>query len=413
MLLPEPMRPIRYAACLLGFVIAPAAADQVPVGEPFLIAQFEQGQLRLLDAASEGDGTFVVVWSTTATADNDSVVQGRRLTDRGAALTDVFAISEDTTGSRWTLEVATDAAGNFVVAWASSQTGEHAVFARRFEADATPLGGEFQVNTATIANLAGPTVSSNAAGDVVVAWGGFSDGVLATVFDSAGSTTVPEFLVNDPTTPPGASFLDVSAGIASDRSFTVGWGSQFLGESGTDSQLFQRRFSDTGVPLGPAVQISDAGDDGNFASALDSDIDRHDEFLVVWHEQLNLAFGAVMGRKTDTSGTLGPAKVLHPVSEGHSFSMADTGEFVVVSQSYYANPPYSGAVFDREGDPIRTFTLPAERLGTIVVTRTRPSTYVRLTTDDEDNLIGQLFVDRFFADGFESGDTGQWPVVVP
>src|SRR5207248_2499487 len=56
-----------------------------------------------------------------------------------------------TTGSQYAPAVATDAAGNYVVAWTSyGQDGSsYGVYAQRYSATGAPLGGEFRVNQVT------------------------------------------------------------------------------------------------------------------------------------------------------------------------------------------------------------------------------------------------------------------------
>ena len=49
----------------------------------------------------------------------------------------------------------------------------------------------------------------------------------------------------------------------------------------------------------------------------------------------------------------------------------------------------------------------------VVATGDAPSTVVLLSEDGDANLFGQTFSNRFFVDGFESGDTSAWSTTVP
>src|SRR5207244_9162179 len=62
-----------------------------------------------------------------------------------------FQVNTYTTNSQRGASVAVDGTGNFVVVWNSyGQDGsDYGVFARRFQADGTAIGAEFQVNTYT------------------------------------------------------------------------------------------------------------------------------------------------------------------------------------------------------------------------------------------------------------------------
>src|SRR5207248_5028048 len=68
--------------------------------------------------------------------------------------------------------VALDAAGDFVVAWESEdQVGNSVgVFAQRYGAAGATVGGEFRVNTYTTNAQYEAAVASDAVGDFVVAW---------------------------------------------------------------------------------------------------------------------------------------------------------------------------------------------------------------------------------------------------
>src|SRR6185295_10271780 len=103
--------------------------------------------------------------------------------------------------------LASDASGNFVVAWTSfGQDGNGlGVFARRFDALGTPQGAELQINNYTTGDQGFPAVAADEDGAFVVSWRSYvqdgSDfGVFARSFSSAGAALGPEFAVNSYTT---------------------------------------------------------------------------------------------------------------------------------------------------------------------------------------------------------------------
>src|SRR5688572_27029592 len=81
-----------------------------------------------------------------------------------------------TEGDQSMAAVASDDDGDFVVAWASrGQDGSGlGVYAQRYAATGTPLGGEFLVNTTTAGDQYAPSVAMDADGDFVIAWGSHS-----------------------------------------------------------------------------------------------------------------------------------------------------------------------------------------------------------------------------------------------
>ena len=101
------------------------------------------------DVALGEDGEFVVVWTEFPI---EGEILGRRY-DRltAAARTGPFPVNADTTIDQAEASLlAKDAKGRFVAVWVQEDMAT--IRGRRFEADGTPLGGSFQVNTSTTHN---------------------------------------------------------------------------------------------------------------------------------------------------------------------------------------------------------------------------------------------------------------------
>ena len=179
--------------------------------------------------------------------------------------------------------VATDADGDFVVAWDSrNQDGAgYGVFARRFSSAGASQAVEFQVNVATNEDQQHPSVISEADGDFVVAWDsrnqdGDSFGIFARRFSSAGAPQADEFQVNTYTV---SHQMYPSVALTTDGGFVVAWQS-YLQVSGGGFDIFARPFSSTGTPLASEFQVNlhTAADQSFPAVATDADGD----FVVVW-----------------------------------------------------------------------------------------------------------------------------------
>jgi hypothetical protein len=104
-------------------------------------------------------------------------------------------------------DVARDAAGNFVVVWESftsaGNDADRSIQARRFRADGSPLGPQFQVNTQVFEEQAAPAVAMAPDGQFTVAWeaegeaGGPKEfDIRARRFLATGAPAGPDFLVN-------------------------------------------------------------------------------------------------------------------------------------------------------------------------------------------------------------------------
>src|SRR5262245_44419699 len=99
--------------------------------------------------------------------------------------------------------VARDADGDFVVTWGGNQPGSTSwdVYAQRYSASGTPLGGEFRVNTFTGSDQYPPAVAMDADGDFVIAWSSIGQdgsgwGVYARRYAADGTPRGGEFRVN-------------------------------------------------------------------------------------------------------------------------------------------------------------------------------------------------------------------------
>jgi hypothetical protein len=160
-----------------------------------------------MDAA----GSFVVAWGGWGDG-SSAAVFAQRYDASGVPQGSRFRVNSYTTGGQSGPSVASDAAGNFVVAWNSGQDGSYSgVFAQRYDASGAPRGAEFQVNTYTTNRQLYPWVASDAVGNLAVVWESSpwpqapgQDGSGSGVFAQRFGGLVPALLWVDPY-PSGAS----------------------------------------------------------------------------------------------------------------------------------------------------------------------------------------------------------------
>jgi len=148
-------------------------------------------------------GGFVVVWHSYAGEDGSfGSVMGRRFNSAGAPITGEFVVNTTTYYYQYNPAVASGSAGNFVVVWNGFgyTDYDYGVFGQRFDSTGTAVGGEFQVNTYTTGGQVLPGVASDSAGNFIVAWQGPGDdsgsAVFARRYDSDGSPIADETQVN-------------------------------------------------------------------------------------------------------------------------------------------------------------------------------------------------------------------------
>ena len=239
--------------------------------------------------AIDSDGDFVVVWRSFGNQDgDDSGIFAQRYDGTGEVQGGEFPVNAFTTGAQGAPDVAMDADGDFVVAWADydARDGSAAgVFAQRYDAAGTPQAPEFQVNTFTAGSQFYPSVGMDADGDFVVVWtnataqDGSDNGVFAQRYDAAGTARDPEFQVNSHTT---GDQRDPAVAMDADGDFVVVW-TDYSGQDGDSWGIFAQRFDAAGAPQGDEFRVNTftTGAQRYPAVAMDADGD----FVVAWTDQ--------------------------------------------------------------------------------------------------------------------------------
>ena len=193
-------------------------AAATPTGPPFLVRGQTSGSDTTPRIAMDAAGNFVVAWrSDTGFAPGLGEVSAQRLSPSGQRVGAVFQVNTYTTGSQYVYSVAAAPDGRFVVVWDSPGDGDgFGVFARRYAADATPMGAEFQVNSATTGKQTHASAAVDDSFRVTVSWQsttadsrGF--GLRGRSFDEQGTPVGAEFLVNSYTT-----YSQMAANVALD-----------------------------------------------------------------------------------------------------------------------------------------------------------------------------------------------------
>jgi len=149
------------------------ASDGTPAGPEFRVNTYTTYLQRRPDIAADPSGNFVVIWDG-GRIDDPSGVFGQRFASSGPPLGSEFRVNSATTDLQVAASVAADSAGNFVVAWLTTEGSGGVpgdIFGQRFAADGTPLGPEFRVNTYTGHEYTA-SVAADAAGNFVVVWDG-------------------------------------------------------------------------------------------------------------------------------------------------------------------------------------------------------------------------------------------------
>lgn len=208
------------------------------------------------------DGDFVVTWEDNGRDGSGQGVFAQLFDADGSRASANLLVNSTTLGNQSDPAVAMDRRnGDFVVSWsAQGQDGSgYGVYAQRYNESGVPLGGEFLVNSSTDGNQRYSSVASDAAGDFVIAWSGNgtvashvdANGVFAQRFSASGARQGGEFRVN---TSVGGAQQFASIGSAGDGDFVIVWSGNGSQAGQADGQgVFGQRFAEEADSAGPIV----------------------------------------------------------------------------------------------------------------------------------------------------------------
>ena len=253
------------------------------------------------------DGRFVVTWHSWAQDGSDFGVYAQRYDATGTAAGGEFQVNSYTTGDQSYPRMTMASDGSFVVAWTSEdQDGSgNGVYARRYDATGTAMGGEFQVNTYTTGDQQYPAVAMAPDGRFVMAWSSYGQdgsnyGVFAQRYDATGTAAGGEFQVNTYT--PSIQWSPAVA-LASDGSFVVAWMSN--GQDGSYDGVYAQRYDATGTAVGGEFQVNVYTLDNQKTPAVAMSLDGR--FVVAWESALQdgAGYGVYTQRYDNTGNALG------------------------------------------------------------------------------------------------------------
>lgn len=279
-------------------------ASGAPLGSQFQVNSYTTQSQTYPSVARDAAGNFVVVWESD---ENSGSIKGQRYDSAGTPLGGEFPVSTAVAAFRPAVSMNGD--GSFVAAWVGSTFGAGSEFARvlgqRFATDGAPVGAEFQVNTLTTNNQWFPAVAVLPGGGFIVAFGSFAsagtdtDGqsVQARLYDANGTPLGAEFQVNT-FTPEAQTFPEVA--VDAFGGFVIAWHSTFSSADINGGEIRARRFAAAGaIPLGDDFQINTYTT--GHQQFPDVAMDPNGGFVVAW-ENVDVML-PVQARRYDSSGT--------------------------------------------------------------------------------------------------------------
>lgn len=253
-----------------------------------------------------------------------------------------FRVNTTTAGNQFAPAVATDLAGDSVVVWVSPDADRAGtdIYAQRYAANGTPVGGEFRVNTITAGTQSQPDVAMDDAGDFTIVWtsdnvpGGSGRDVVARSFNPDGSSrTASDTLVNQT-----VAGDQESPSVASDSSgnFEVAWDSD--SSDGNDYDIFVRPFRLSAAPSGNEVRFNTSTPGPQTDPSID--MNANGNFVVVWSSAVSASSTDydIYERRVVSAVVENPVLVSDDASTDYQIlpSVAITGDnrLVVVWSSY-------------------------------------------------------------------------------
>ncbi len=213
----------------------------------------------------------MVTWISHLQDGNSWGIYGQRYNANGTPFGEEFKVNSYTDNSQGNPSVAGLNDGGFVVTWHSKgQDGsEHGIYGQRYNASGVKVGSEFQINTATDDKQKFSSVTGLNDGSFVVTWesnlqDGSGYGAYGQQYDAEGEEVGSEFQVN--------TYTDDHQGMPSvtalnDGGFVVTWHSK--GQDGSEHGIYGQIFVQLPtLSIETASNLTEPDTDGEFKLAL-------------------------------------------------------------------------------------------------------------------------------------------------
>ncbi len=419
---PRPARASCERPCVALAALPAAVAAQERAGLEFAASGYTTGHQLSPAVAADANGDFVVTWVRHSVSFTNSEVFARRFDAQGVPKEAEFQVNVHTTGSQTRPAIAGGDLGNFVVVWESDgQDGSgFGIFARVFDSNGAPQGGEIPVSSYTTGLQIRPSVAMDAGDNFVVTWygdgpGGFASWVRR--FDATGTPLFPEIPASAFTTG-GQPFPDVATDAGGD--FVVVWRSYL------PSGIRARRFDALGAAKGPDFEVRSHLTGSTVFPDVDMESDGR--FTVVWTKNSSEPSGGAgaFGRRFDASGAAeGPQFQISTytniwgVGWEPEVALDARGDFVVAWWSYQPAEHLRGVIgrrFDASatprGDTFGANTYTTENQHVPSVASNPDGDFVVAWTSRQFGGVDSIFLQRYgdliFQDGFEASDLSRW-----
>jgi hypothetical protein len=229
-------------------------------------------------AAVDANGNFVVVWSSYYDGKSNEI-RARLFDNTGEPLTDELQINQTQPGNQKAPAVAMDRSGSFVVVWQGPGDDANDIWCRRFDANGSPDGNEFIVNTDRVDEQVSPAIAMNDSGRHIIVWesngvpNAGAKAICGRIFHGDGSEVGGELVLSD-----GNNVCRFPAvALSNDANAVIAW----VEDSATQEVRRRLFVADGNAPVYGSVKVNDSP---NFDSLTRPSIamDSAGNFLIAW-----------------------------------------------------------------------------------------------------------------------------------
>lgn len=286
------------------------------------------------------DGGFYVTWTSAQHVIGGgryNGIMGQRFDAQGQPVGAEVAISSATALHRQTATTTKLADGGFIVTWSQQITGGsyQAIYARRFDAQGQPVGGEFRADPGSAFVRIAPIAIGLPDGGFMIAWessgeDGSGYGLYAQRFTSAGVVSGAQFRLNA-TTAGHQEYL--GSVLLDDGSVLFVWSSN--GQDGSGWGVYTRRFAADGTPLSGETLVNSVTSDNQFDASVTKLTDG--TVIVAWYNRIGRNISA---RRLAADGTVLGAEFMVNATASQGYEQSEVaihalpdGGFVAIWRS--------------------------------------------------------------------------------
>ncbi|MBD2840320.1 calcium-binding protein [Pseudomonas sp. JM0905a] len=315
------------------------------------------------------NGSYVLAWKAEDDLGNRDI-RTQLFSSNGTKIGAESYANTYRTGQQDSPEVTALKDGGYVVSWTSDgQDGsDWGAYLQRYDASGARVGGEVRIGTTTSGAQDGPTVTGLADGGYLAAWegngSGDASGIFAQRFNASGTKVGGETRVNTTTV---NDQTDPAVTVLKSGGYVVTWQTNLPDNDGNEDtegpgDIYSQLYNASGVKVGGETRVNTttSGDQGEPRVAALSD----GGYLVVWHGNGAGDADGIFVQRFNASGTkVGIETRINTTTAGRQefaniATLADGG-YVITWESYDAsgrNPDIHSQRFDANGNKVSGLT---------------------------------------------------------